>query len=275
MHRGRVRVVGDDLDCLVPLAGRLSEPPVVGDWVSFDGERVSAVLPRRSHIARGEAVLAANIDTGLVLAPSHEEPDLSQIERYTALVAESGIEPVVVLTKQDLSPDSAIRSERIREEIGAEVFVISSQEGWGVRELQARLSPRSTTVLIGMSGVGKSTLLNHLLGEERQRTLPVRKRDGAGRHATVHRELFPLPSGALLIDIPGFRSATLTGPAGVPDAFADVIELAKRCKFSDCRHESEPGCAVRGAIPSRRLSSMRGLEGEGADAVTRRARRRS
>lgn len=270
-----MRIANEKLDALVPIAKRLTEAPAVGDWVVFDGERVSEILTRRNQLAREDSVLAANVDLVMVLASSHEEPDPRQIERFVALVAEAGIEPLVILTKEDLPGDAVGRSRRIRDEVGAQVLLISSRTGMGVEELRARLPPRSTTVLVGMSGVGKSTLLNTLLGEERQRTLPIRERDGTGRHATVHRELFTLPNGALLIDIPGFRVAALASAAGVAEAFADVTELARGCRFSDCRHQSEPGCAVRGAVSSGRLASMRALEREGSDAATRTARRRS
>ena len=270
-----MRVVGAGLDSLVPVAGSLTLAPVVGDWVGFDGVRVATILPRRNQLAREDAVLAANVDLGLVLAASSGEPDPSRIERFVALVAESGIEPLVVLTKEDLSADPHGLRERISRDLDTEVVMISSLEGSGVQALTDRLPPRSTTVLIGMSGVGKSTLLNTLLGEERQRTLPVRERDGSGRHATVHRELFALPEGALLIDIPGMREPRLASSGGVAETFADVIELARGCRFSDCRHESEPDCAVRGAVSGSRLRSMRSLEREGSEAEARRAARRS
>lgn len=269
-----VRIAGAELDSMVPVAGGLTTAPVVGDWIGFDGLRVADLLPRRNELAREDAVFAANLDRGLVLTSIHAGLDPRHIERFVTLVAEAGIVPLVVLTKEDASPDPEAHRERIGRELGLEVLLISSHEGWGVEELEARLLPRSTTVLIGMSGVGKSTLLNTLIGEQRQRTLPVRERDGSGRHATVHRELFALPNGALLIDIPGMRQPALASAGGVAETFADVVELARGCRFSNCRHLSEPGCAVRGAVSNERLGSMRSLQVEGSEAIVRRARRR-
>ncbi len=269
-----VQIAGAGNGEMVPVAGTLTAQPAVGDWVGFDGIRVAELLPRRNQLAREETVLAANVDRGLVLTPVYGKLDPRMIERFVALVAEAGIEAILVLTKEDAGTDVEIHRERLSRELGVEVLLVSSREGWGVEELEAKLTPRSTTVLVGVSGVGKSTLLNALIGEERQRTLPVRERDDSGQHATVHRELFALPNGALLIDIPGMRMPALASAAGVADTFADVLELAEHCRFNDCTHRNEPGCAVRGVIPEERLESMRALEREGAAAAERRSRRR-
>lgn len=271
VHRGRVHVLGEDLDLLVPVAGTLGLQPAVGDWGTYDGQRVSQILPRRTELAREDAVLAANVDLGVVVASAHEEVNLPRLERFLALVTVGGIEPLVILTKGDLSADPAAETELVHERLGVETVITSVKGGWGVEEIRARLQPRRTAVLMGMSGVGKSTLLNELLGEDRQRTLPVREHDGAGRHATVHRELFSLPNGALLIDTPGMRRPPLANADGVAETFADIEELARSCRFSDCRHEDEPGCAVRGVVSPERLASMRKLEREGTDAATRKA----
>jgi ribosome biogenesis GTPase / thiamine phosphate phosphatase len=163
---------------------------------------------------------------------------------------------------------------------GADVLVLSAHDGWGVAALRAMLAPGRTAVLVGMSGVGKSTLVNLLLGEERQRTLEVRERDDRGRHATTHRELFVLDDGAMLVDTPGLRLPRLAGTEGLEEAFADVESLAAGCRFRDCRHEGEPGCAVAAAVASGELDSgrvahMRKLEREGLSAQERRERQRS
>jgi len=274
VHRGAVHVVGDDVDGQVPFAGTLWAQPAVGDWAIYDGDRVSDILPRRTELAREDSVLAANVDLGIVVASCHEKLNVRRLERFIALFTGGGIEPLVILTKGDLSPDPEGESARAREQIGADVLVVSAKGGWGVEEVRARLLPRRTAVLMGMSGVGKSTLLNTLLGEERQHTLPVRERDGTGRQATVHRELFTLSDGALLIDTPGVRRPGLASAEGVDETFADIEELARSCKFSDCRHENEPGCAVRGIVGEERLASWRKLGREGWDAATRKAHQR-
>lgn len=274
VHRGRVHVIGEDLDLLVPVAGTLGLQPAVGDWGAYDGQRVAEVLPRRTVLAREDAVLAANVELGVIVASCHEEVNLPRLERFLALVTVGGIEPLVILTKGDLNDAHDAEAERVRERLGVETIVVSVRDGWGIDAIRERLQPRRTAVLMGMSGVGKSTLLNELLGEDRQRTLPVRERDGAGRHATVHRELFSLPNGALLIDTPGMRRPPLANAEGVAETFADIEELARSCRFSDCRHENEPGCAVRGVVSPERLESMRKLGREGTGAATRKAAQR-
>jgi ribosome biogenesis GTPase len=274
VHRGRVHVVGDGLDEVVSFAATLPAQPAVGDWVVYDGRKVSDILPRRTELARAGSVLAANVDLGVVVASCHEDLNARRLERFIALVSGGGIEPLVILSKGDLSADPEREAADARARTGTDTLIVSARAGWGIEEVRERLLPRRTAVLVGMSGVGKSTLLNALLGEERQRTLPVRERDGTGRHATVHRELFRLASGALIIDTPGVRRPELASGAGVEDTFADIEELARGCRFSDCRHEDEPGCAVRGVVSAERLESMRKLQREGREATERGAARR-
>jgi ribosome biogenesis GTPase len=167
----------------------------------------------------------------------------------------------------------------VQERLGCEVIVLSAHDGWGVPALRARLRPRTTTVLVGTSGVGKSTLVNLLLGEERQRTIDIRSGDDRGRHATTHRELFVLDDGALLVDTPGIRAPGMVSTEGLDETFADIEDLARACRFADCGHEDEPGCAVRAAIEAGeldpdRLRSLRKLEREGLSAQERREQAR-
>ena len=274
VHRDRVHVLGEELAESLPVAGAVGTQPVVGDWVGVRDGAIRTVLPRRTELAREEGTLVANVDLALILTSLNRDLNLRRIERFVALAREGGVTPLVLLTKGDLSQDPAGEAARVSERRGSEVVVLSAQDGWGVPAVRAALAPRRTAVLVGMSGVGKSTLVNLLLGEERQRTLEVREHDDRGRHATTHRELFVLDNGALLIDTPGVRRPGMASAEGIEEAFADIAELARSCRFADCRHEDEPGCAVRGVVGEDRLASWRKLEREGWDAATRKTRGR-
>jgi ribosome biogenesis GTPase len=273
VHRGRVRVAGAEGEESVPVAGAVDDQPVVGDWVGLGEGAVRAILPRRTALEREGGALVANVDLAILVTSMNRDLNLRRLERFVAIARGGGIAPLVVLTKGDLSPDPAGEADRVRERLGVDVIALSAHDGWGVPALRAALEPRRTAVLVGMSGVGKSTLVNLLLGEERQKTLEVRE-DDRGRHATTHRELFVLSEGGLLIDTPGVRSPALASAEGVEEAFDDIAELARGCRFSDCRHEDEPGCAVRGAVSADRLESWRKLQREGVTAAERRARGR-
>lgn len=249
--------------------------PVTGDWVLVTGTAgpvvVDRVLPRRSAVVRAQVdrtshgqVLAANADVVAVVEGLSPDPDPARIERLLALAWASGARPVVVLTKADLVPDAddtAADVELLAP--GAEVLLTSAATGAGLERLRAWLAGGATVALLGASGVGKSTLLNAVVGGSTMRTQALRG-DGKGRHTTVTRELHLVPGGGAVLDTPGMRTIGLPDAAAIDDVFVDVEELAARCRFADCEHRTEPGCAVLaaledGTLPQRRLDSYRKL----------------
>ncbi|MFC5182312.1 ribosome small subunit-dependent GTPase A [Actinomadura harenae] len=262
-----------------------TEPPCTGDWAAVrPGERpeLAALLPRRTAITRSSAsrtsraqVLAANVDTVAVVVSLAASASAGRIERMLALAWESGAVPVIVLAKADQAerPVDAVRDEVAALAPGVEVLAVSSVSGDGMDVLTAVLT--GTIVLLGPSGAGKSTLGNALLGADLLATGDVRAGDGKGRHTTVHRELVRLPGGGVLIDTPGLRSVGVhDSEGGIQQVFAEIEDLAADCRFSDCAHESEPGCAVLAAIADgtltrRRLDSYRKLLRESAWAASR------
>jgi ribosome biogenesis GTPase / thiamine phosphate phosphatase len=254
-------------------AGRLVEEelPAVGDWVAvrpLPGERkavIEASLPRRTAFRRKEAwrrtaeqVVAANVDTVFLVTSFGPDLNPRRVERYLTMAWESGAAPVIVLTKLDLADDpagEAVPVEAIA--YGVPVHHVSALTGAGLDTLEPYLGRGRTVALLGSSGVGKSTLVNRLAGREVLATREVRD-DGKGRHTTSHRELVPLPGGALLLDTPGMRELQLWEASdGLATTFADVEELAAECRFSDCAHETEPGCAIRAALASGELDRAR------------------
>ena len=270
-----------------------SDFPAVGDWVVLepahpaagpdDPATISAVLPRRSAFRRSasdasrrtagnlvdEQVIAANVDVAFIVAGLDHDFNLRRLERYLTVAWSSGVEPVIVLNKADVAIDLEGRLVAVGAIApGVPVVVLSALTGDHLTDLGDHLTNGRTAVVLGSSGVGKSTLVNALLGEQRQVTSAVREDDSRGRHTTTHRELFVLPGGAFLIDTPGIRSLEIAGADnGFEAAFDDITALAEACRFRDCRHEGEPGCAVRAAIADgslspERLDSHRKLERE-------------
>lgn len=250
----------------------------VGDWVTVtdaDPPAVDDVLPRRTAIVRHatgneavEQVLAANVDVVFLVLPL-AQPNLRRLERGLALAWSSGATPVVVLTKADRCDDEeAAVSAVATVAIGVDVVVTSAVSGRGIDELQRWTGVRAdgtvpTVALIGASGVGKSALVNALAGEQLMATAEVRAADGKGRHTTTHRELVALPAGGLLLDTPGLRGLQLwTDAEGIDAAFADIEELAASCRFADCAHAGEPGCAVAEGVAPDRLESWHKLQRE-------------
>ena len=256
--------------------------PAVGDWVAIqapaggDQATIHAVLPRSSAFMRKvagetteEQVVAANVDTLFLIVGLDGDYNLRRLERHLAAAWDSGAVPVVVLNKADLASDlEAAVAEAEAAAPGVAVAAVSARDRTGLDALSAWLAPGATVAMVGSSGVGKSTLVNALLGEERQAVNEVRASDARGRHTTTRRELLPLPGGALLIDTPGLREFQMwAGAADLGDAFPEIERLAKTCRFRDCRHDSEPGCALtdavaRGTLDPARLASWRKLQRE-------------
>ena len=258
-----VATVGDS-----PLQATSWPLPATGDWVrlllpAHDGPGeppdVDDVLPRWSALAREDQVMAANVDVVLVMAALDRPLNLNRIERELVLAWDSGAKPVVVLTKSDCLDDPKLAVVAVEARAGGvDVVLTSSALGSGVDEVATHLRPNRTAVLLGPSGVGKSTLVNRLLDAEVQSTGRVREGDHRGRHTTTSRDLVVVPAGGVLIDTPGVRSLGLAGAEeGLAAAFADVGTLAEDCKFRDCRHDGEPGCAVAAAVAAGLLDGAR------------------
>jgi len=278
-HRDSYEVVTEEGELRGKISGRLLHEaeeagyPAVGDWVALapnpaDGAAtIHAVLPRRTAFVRravidssqGLQVIAANIDVAFVVTSLNADLNARRIERYLAAAWQSGARPVVVLTKADLceDPDAEIAKIAALAE-GCVVLTISAKRGVGLEAVLAQLEPGQTGVLIGSSGVGKSTLVNTLLGEERMATTAIREGDQQGRHTTSSRQLILLPGGGLILDTPGIREVGLVdADEGVGVVFDDVEQLIAACRFNDCRHEHEPGCAVQAALRSGALAADR------------------
>ncbi|MCC7023493.1 MAG: ribosome small subunit-dependent GTPase A [Thermomicrobiales bacterium] len=301
-HLTPARIVADGqgvwhlAGCRAPLgelSGRLRgamagvDRPVAGDWVAVaDGDeraiihhglRRRTALVRRAADAGAAQVIAANVDRFFVVTSANRDLNIRRIERYLTAVWESGAAPVIVLNKVDLVEDAApLIAEIASVALGVPIVPVSAITGTGLNALQEQIGPGATIGLIGSSGVGKSSLANRLLGRAAQQVNAIRDDDARGRHTTTRRELLMLPNGGMLVDTPGMREfGLLEDGGGVDAAFADIAGFAEECRFADCRHESEPGCAVRAAIAAgvigpERWASYRKLQKEIAAYATRR-----
>jgi ribosome biogenesis GTPase len=263
---GRVGRVDRDRCTVMTASGRVRATadvlPTTGDWVALRMEpapAVHAILPRWSSLEREGQLLAADIDVVFVVAGLDRPLNLNRIERELVLAWDSGARPVVVLTKADAVPDADVLEKTVAARaVGTDVVLTSASSGLGVDSILGHLRPNRSAVLLGPSGAGKSTLVNRLLSEEAQAVGDVRAGDHRGRHTTTSRHLLVVPGGGVLIDTPGLRSVGLTGAeGGVALAFPDVEEMAEGCRFRDCRHAGEPGCAVVDAVADGRLDAER------------------
>ena len=290
MQRGWYQVAGD-FDGLAEISGRFrhevrspADLPAVGDWVGvLAAERTGRAiihrrLERRSAVSRkaagrsvDEQVLAANVDTVFLVTALAGDLSPRRLERYLALAWDAGAVPVVVLNKADLCADPGAGARDLRARLPfVDVVAVSALTADGLEAIAPYLRPATTIVLLGSSGVGKSTLTNRLLGRQRQRVAGVREADGKGRHTTTSRQLVELEGGALLIDTPGMRELQpWVDESAIDGTFEDIAELARGCRFSDCAHEGEPGCAVldavaAGAVHGNRLEHYRRLRREAA-----------
>lgn len=282
-HRGAYHAIGPELQpAWVELTGKAFHAaedkralPTVGDWVLVDrwpdalagngAAVVRHVLPRRSFLVRraaGEAVapqpLAANVDVGIVMTSANADLVPARLDRYLGLLRDGGIEPVIAVSKIDLATDPAARVAEAAK-VGARALAVSSVTGVGLDEVRALVGPGTTCVLLGSSGVGKSSLLNALIGTMQE--IREIRTDERGKHTTTRRELFVAPDGSLWIDTPGMRELAQWIEED-ESAFDDIAELAQQCRFRDCRHEAEPGCAVTGAVAPERLASFHKLARE-------------
>ncbi len=246
--------------------------PAVGDWVVLSVRQeeqratIHAVLPRRSKFSRKvagqvteEQIVATNVDTVFLVTALNLDFNVRRIERYLVLAWESGANPVIVLSKADLCADAEEKAAEVEAvAVGVPIHIISSAENRGLAELAAYIAPGKTVALMGSSGVGKSTLVNRIFGEEILETGDIRHGDDKGKHTTTHRELLALPGGGILIDTPGMRELQLWDAAeGLSTSFQDIESLGADCFFQDCQHNNEPNCAVKQALHDGTLAQER------------------
>jgi ribosome biogenesis GTPase len=278
-HRGRYLVACASGEISAECSGqfrqmnpRIEDRPAVGDWVAIDAaaagkqSTIQALLPRRTLLARsasagaaGQQLIAANVDTVLIVCSLDHDFNLRRLERYLVFVAGSGAAGIIVLNKSDLhdQPQEALAQTRA---IAGEtpVILISAQTGSGIPQLLEHLRPGGSYVLVGSSGAGKSTLVNALLGSSRQQTLPVRDKDHGGQHTTTSRVLLTHDDGWVVLDTPGIRELGVLADEQALDAgFPDIVRLASSCRFRDCQHQGEPGCAIADAVDGQDLDPGR------------------
>ena len=265
VHRSHLEAAKDDKKLNIHLSGGLETQPVVGDWVVTTPEFVDEqgktaavareVLKRESIFARwtdsGEQAFAANINTVFIVTSANQDFNYNRLHRYVLLVQKGGAKPVVVLSKADLSDSSCQLAQEIRQKLKVEVIAASSLNGTGLDELLTMMPIGSTSVFVGSSGVGKSSLVNKLLGEEIKLTRAIREDDAKGRHTTTARQLVEVASHGVIIDTPGIREVQVFGGNDdVASTFPYIDELTQACRFGDCQHQSEPGCAILEALES-------------------------
>ncbi len=278
-YQGIYRIIAPEGECLAEVTGRLAHAalgredyPAVGDWVAVTGMEpgpamIHAILPRRTLLRRKQAgrpepqVIAANIDVAFIVESIDRDFNLNRLERYLVMAWDAGIGTAIILNKIDLIsvPERSSFSSRIENRFEAgEVLMVSAASGEGLEGLTDRIPRGKTGCFLGSSGVGKSSLINRLLGEAVIRTEVISSQTGKGQHTTTAREMYFLNNGGIVVDNPGMREVGMAASSDViEDTFEDVAELAGRCAFRDCTHEHEPGCAVRGAVESGELDSGR------------------
>lgn len=287
--RGIWRVAGDVGECPAEAAGKLrlaaaegADWPAVGDWVAVElrdcggAALIGEVLPRRTQFVRkgagkkiAEQVIAANVDVALLVCGLNGDFNPRRVERYLAQCWESGAKPVIVLNKADAAENPLEKARKMEElAMGVPVCLLSAKTGQGLSELETYFASGQTLVLLGSSGAGKSTIINRLMGRAIQEVQEVRESDSRGRHTTTARQMFVLPGGAVVMDTPGLRELQLwDADKGIMQAFADIDALAALCRFTDCGHSTEPGCAVQAAVLAttldlERLENWRKLQRE-------------